>query len=223
MAIETWLALLALFFVGGLTPGPAVMLVMSAAFRHGFWRAMCAGLGIASANVIWLALAASGAAALAATYPQGFAILKLLGLAVILWLGLSIMRAPVAPQGGHEGQGGKGAQAPSADIAAPDKSWKLPLGLYVKGLALQLANPMALVTFAGILPAFFDTARPILPQFIIMITTLTYLELQGLAVYAAFGKVIRAKLSTPKAARRFNYIIGAILIIAGIAAIMFTW
>lgn len=203
MSLETWLALVALFFVGGLTPGPAVMLVMSSSFRYGFWPAMMAALGVASANVLWLALAATGAAALAASFPGAFMALKIVGLAVIIWLGISIMRAPPAPLG--------------ENVQVPPRA-----KLYVKGLALQLSNPMALVTFAGILPAFFDTSRPIIPQFTMMIVTLTYLELQGLAVYAAFGRAIRARLADPNAQRKFNFIVGAVLIIAGCTAVGLT-
>lgn len=203
MTPETWLALVALFFVGGLTPGPAVMLVMSSSFRYGFWPAMMAALGVASANVLWLALAASGAAALAVSFPQGFIALKIIGLGIIIALGVSIMRAPPRPIG---------------EAVVPPKA-----GLYGKGLALQLSNPMALVTFAGILPAFFDTGRPLMPQFILMITTLTYLELQGLAVYAAFGRVIRQRLKAPGLQRKFNIAVGTIMIIAGVAAIGLTW
>ena len=81
---------------------------------------------------------------------------------------------------------------------------------------------MALVTFAGILPAFFDTGRPIAPQFAIMITTLTYLELQGLAVYAAFGRKIRDCLQSATAQKRFNIAVGLIMMIAGCVAIGLT-
>ncbi|MEE9347737.1 MAG: LysE family translocator [Robiginitomaculum sp.] len=202
MALETWFALLALFLVGGLTPGPAVMLTLSSSLRFGFWPAMRVALGVASANVFWLALAASGAAALAANFPAAFTGLKLVGLLVILWLGVGIMRAPPFNASMSTEQSGG--------------------GLYLKGLALQISNPLALVTFAGILPAFFDTSRPIFAQFLIMIGTLTALELFGLAVYAGFGRAISDWLQAPKRAKAFNITLGAVMIAAGISAIVFT-
>lgn len=204
MSFELWLALVGLFFVGGLTPGPAVLLVMGSSFRYSFWPAMLAALGIASANVIWLALAATGAGALAANFPIGFTVLKYVGLAVIFWLGISTMRSPVDKMLKVENE-------------VPPKA-----KLYGKGLALQLSNPLALVTFAGILPPFFDAERAIFPQFLIMITTLTYLELQGLAVYAGFGRAIKNLLNDPRHARAFYIIVGSVMIIAGTAAIILT-
>jgi len=58
MELELWLSLVALFFTGGLTPGPAVMLVLASSFRYGFKPALLPALGVASANVLWLFLAA---------------------------------------------------------------------------------------------------------------------------------------------------------------------
>ena len=55
---------------------------------------MLAALGVAAANILWLILAATGAAALAVNYPQAFLILKYIGLLVIIWLGITIMRSP---------------------------------------------------------------------------------------------------------------------------------
>ena len=202
MAFDIWLALVALFFVGGLTPGPAVLLVLASSFKYGFKPAMMAAFGVAAANVFWLALAATGAAALAATYPQAFTGLRMLGLLVIVWLGLSTMIGPVDSM-------------TKIDRNVPPRRL-----LFLKGLALQSSNPLALVTFAGILPTFFDTTRAIPPQFFVMITTLTVLELNGLAIYAGFGRAIRTKLQSPKSARIFNIIVGCVMIVAGSAAVL---
>ena len=95
MSFEVWLALVALFGIGGLTPGPAVMLVMASAFRYGFRPAMLPALGIASANVMWLLLAASGAAALATSFPKAFLALKVIGMLVILYLAFNAMFGPL--------------------------------------------------------------------------------------------------------------------------------
>ena len=204
MATDTWLALLGFFFVGGLTPGPAVMLVLGASARYGFRPAMVAGAGVASANVLWLALAAGGAAVLLARFPAVFSLLKWTGLAVIVWLGIGQMRAPT-------------------DLllrrveAAPARA-----RLFASGLALQLANPLALVTFALLIPGFFDADRPVLPQYGLMVLTITAMELNGLAAYAVFGTWIRERLKSPRAARVFNTAVGLALVFAGAWAVLST-
>ncbi len=202
MEFDVWLSLVVLFTMGGLTPGPAVMLVMASSFRYGFRPAMSPALGIASANVLWLILAATGTATLLKTFPSVTLGLKILGLLVILYLGLSTMFGP----------------APDMSVSsedAPNRS-----GLYAHGIALQIGSPLPLVYFGMLLPLYFDASKPILAQFGIMLATVTWLELQGLTVYAAFARWIRTKLQSPEAAKIFNAIIGIVMIASGIWAIL---
>lgn len=204
MSFDLWVALVALFGVGGLTPGPAVMLVLASAFRYGFKPALLPALGVASANVFWLILAASGAAALATTYPKGFLALKLTGLLVICYLGLKTIFGPL----------------PSADVSAEDAPRRARL--YAKGFALQISSPMPLVFFGLLLPAYFNAAKPMTTQFTIMLITVTVTELVGLAVYAYGAQSIRNWLRSAKAARGFNIAIGTVMIASGLWAVLST-
>lgn len=202
MELDVWLSLVVLFTVGGLTPGPAVMLVMASSFRYGFKPALLPAMGIASANVIWLVLAASGTAALLTAFPNVTLGLKVLGLLVILYLGLSTIFGP----------------PPDMSISSQDAPKRA--GLYFKGVALQISSPLPLVYFGLLLPLYFDAEKPILTQFGIMLATVTWLELQGLALYAAFARWIRAQLSSARAAKIFNATIGTVMIASGAWAIL---
>lgn len=204
MSIEVWLALVALFGIGGLTPGPAVMLVLASSFRYGFRAALLPALGVASANVVWLCLAASGAAALATSYPKGFLALKLTGLLVIIYLGLSTIFGPL----------------PRADANAEDAPRRSRL--YARGVALQLSSPMPLVFFGLLLPAYFDAGRALVPQFSIMLITVTVTELVGLAAYAYGAQSIKRWLRSARAARGFNILIGVVMIASGFWAVLST-
>lgn len=177
------------------------MLVMASSFRYGFRPAMLAAFGIATANVLWLILAATGTGALLEAFPAITFTLKMLGLLVILYLAGSV--AFGAPPDMRIG---------SAD--APRRS-----RLYGKGIALQISSPMPLVYFGLLLPVFFNADQPILPQFFIMLITVTVTEICGLAVYAGFAQWIREKLRNPKAARIFNITIAIIMMASGLWAI----
>lgn len=203
MSLDLWLALVALFFVGGLTPGPAVMLVLASSFRYGFRPAMLPAFGVASANVIWLLLAASGAAALAVQFPRAFIGLKVIGLLVILYLALTTMFGSIS-------------DTATAKDAPPRAK------LYTKGLALQLSSPMPLVYFGLLLPNYFDLDKPVAPQFWIMLVTVTITELVGLAAYAYGAEHIRRWLTQERAARAFNIMIGIVMIASGVWAIWST-
>ncbi|MEM9600490.1 MAG: LysE family translocator [Pseudomonadota bacterium] len=202
MEFETWLKLVVLFGAGGLTPGPAVMLVMASSFRYGFRPAMLAAFGIAAANVLWLILAASGTGALLEAFPAVTLTLKILGMLVILYLALSVMFGPL----------------PDMSVGQDDAPRRSRL--FAKGLGLQISSPMPLVYFGILLPVFFDPGKPIITQFLIMLITVTVTEICGLAVYAAFSQWIRRKLQDPRAAKAFNWIIGAVMIASGAWAIL---
>jgi threonine/homoserine/homoserine lactone efflux protein len=204
MSFELWLALVALFGIGGLTPGPAVMLVMASSFRYGFKPAMLPALGIASANVLWLLLAASGAAALATTYPKAFMGLKIVGVLVILYLALSAMFGPL----------------PDPDAKAADAPPRAKL--FSRGLALQLSSPMPLVYFGLLLPNYFDPTSSMPQQILIMFATVTTTELLGLGAYAFGAQKIRIWLKNQRQARIFNIFIGIVMIGSGIWAILST-
>ncbi len=204
MEIGVWIALAGLFFAGGLTPGPAVMLVMSAAMRFGARPALVAATGVSAANLIWITLAAGGAAAVAARYPTVFLGVKLAGLAFVLWLAISIATAP--------------SERPRAEAGlAPPRS-----RLFAKGVGLQLANPNALVFFGALLPAFFDPDRSLAPQVLTIMATVTATEMIGLSAYAWAAGAMRRRLADPMFARRFNVAAAVLMFSAAAFAVWST-
>lgn len=204
MEFELWLSLVLLFFTGGLTPGPAVMLVLASSFRYGFKPALLPALGVASANVVWLCLAASGTAALFEIYPRATLGLKVLGMLVLGYMALSVMFGPL----------------PRLE---PDPNDAPKRGrLYLKGFLLQITSPMPLVYFGMLLPLYFVPDTPLAPQFLTMLVTVTILELFGLSVYAYAAKGIRRFLQRPRTGRIFNVLIGLVMIASGVFAVLST-
>jgi len=204
MEFELWLSLVALFFTGGLTPGPAVMLVLASSFRYGFKPALLPAMGVASANVLWLCLAASGTAALFEIYPRATLGLKILGILVLGWMAISVMIGPL-PR----------LEPDPAD--APKRG-----RLYAKGFLLQITSPMPLVYFGMLLPLYFAADAPLAPQFLTMLITVTILEMFGLSVYAYAAQSIRQFLQNPRTGRIFNLLIGLVMIASGIFAVLST-
>jgi threonine/homoserine/homoserine lactone efflux protein len=203
MEITVWLALLTIFAFGGLTPGPAVMLVTTSSMRYGFAPAMLPSLGICAANIIWVALAASGVSLLAHAFPLGFLAIKIVGVGYIFWLAWRMAFAgPVDLT--------RRAPPPRRD-------------LFVRGVGLQLANPNALVFFGGLMPAYFDPDKSLVIQSLIVMATVSLTEMFGLVIYAAAADGLAKRFASAAFARWFFRLAALAMAGSAVFAVYSTW
>jgi len=203
MELRVWVALVTLCVAGGLMPGPAVMLVTTSAMRYRFGPAMLAALGVCAGNLLWIALAVSGASALAHAFPSAFLAMKLAGVAYILVLAW------------------RTAHAGAFDLARREPP---PRGRLLRGgLAVQLANPNALVFFGGLLPAYLDPERSLVVQCAVVMATVTATELFGLSLYAGGAHWLARRFASPTFAARFNRGAAAVMAASALFALWSTW
>lgn len=203
MDVWVWANFTLLFLAGGLTPGPAVILVTTASVRYGFWPSVAPALGVCAANLLWTALAASGAAVAAKAFPEAFMALKLAGIAFILWLAWkTAFGAPV-------------------DLLRRDPP---PRGkLFAHGVGLQLANPNALVYFGGLLPTYFNPERDLVPQVLISMATVTACEMFGLMVYATGADALARRFQSQAFATGFFRVAALAMVLSAGFAVYLTW
>ena len=162
MTLKTWALFLVMETALSLSPGPAVFYVVSQAVK-GFPRAVPAAAGILAANGIYFALSATSLGALVASSAGFFQLVRWVGAAYLLYLGV---RALLSPASRH---------APDRSaLVGPDASVpSLPpeRQVFTGALTLQLANPKALLLFIALLPQFIDLHRPVAPQVLILAAT----------------------------------------------------
>jgi len=88
---------LLLFIAAGwllnLTPGPDVLYIVTASLRSGVRAGFVAALGITAGCFVHVFAAALGLSALMAASATAFAVLKYLGAAYLLWIGVKILLA----------------------------------------------------------------------------------------------------------------------------------
>jgi homoserine/homoserine lactone efflux protein len=204
MDISVWFALLALFLVGGLTPGPAVMMVMSTSLRYGAAMALIPAVGVSTANLVWITLAASGLATFAASAPLVLLILKIAGLLFISWLAWSMATSdPCRPR--------------ASAAQSPPKAH-----LFGRGLGLQMLNPNALVFFGLLLPSYFVAGRPVVIQAAIIMATVTVTEMIGLTIYAWAADAMNQYFQNPAFTVWFNRVAAAAMLAAVVFAAFLT-
>lgn len=196
MALTTWLAFLFAATLIAVSPGPGAATSMSVGLRHGYWAALRAILGLQSALVIQLSIVAAGLGALLAASTTAFNIMKLLGAAYLIWLGIQKWReAPQAVAG--------------ENITMP------PSGLFVQGLLVNLTNPKAIVFMAALTPQFIDPNRPQLPQFLIIALTMCVTDTIVMSGYALLASRLGAWLHDARARRAQDRFFGGLFIGAG--------
>jgi threonine/homoserine/homoserine lactone efflux protein len=102
MSFEHWLAFAAASAVMLAIPGPTILLVISYALGHGRRTAGATVAGVALGDFTAMTASMLGLGALLATSATIFTVLKWVGAAYLIWLGIKLWRAPVSV--GAEGE-----------------------------------------------------------------------------------------------------------------------
>jgi homoserine/homoserine lactone efflux protein len=178
-----------------MSPGPAVLLVVSQGIRRGFRSSTRGAAGILTGNAIYFALSAAGLGALLLASKRVFDVLQLAGAAYLVLLGLKMMIRP--------------GRVDEDRAAATDRE----AGAFVQGLFTQLANPKAIVFFTALLPQFVDPTRDVAMQFVVLGVISIAVELPVLLLYGFAADRGRARYG--KHAPLFERLAGACLIAAG--------
>jgi threonine/homoserine/homoserine lactone efflux protein len=127
-----------------LTPGPAILFVLSRALGQGRQAAVVSVFGLATSSVIYPVAAAFGLAALFMYWPLAFAVIKYCGAGYLIYLGITGFRA-----GGIDGLAGQATGPRPLSLAK----------VYRQGVLTDLLNPKLLLFFFSFLPQFVDDAR----------------------------------------------------------------
>ncbi len=139
---------LLLFIAAGwllnLTPGPDVLYIVSHGLRSGARAGMVAALGIISGCFVHVFAAAAGLSALLATSATAFTVLKWIGAAYLLWMGVKLLFSG----------GGRleleGASAPETNLWAV---WR-------RGFLTNVLNPKVALFFLAFVPQFIAPEAP---------------------------------------------------------------
>ncbi len=143
---------LALFMAAGvllnLTPGPDVLYIVSHALKSGWKTGAVAALGITAGCFVHIAAAALGVSALLAASQTAFAVLKWLGAAYLVYVGVMMWRASLAGQ--------KKSPDLIAGLAssASSESLKSLKNVFIKGFWTNALNPKVALFFLAFLPQF---------------------------------------------------------------------
>jgi len=206
MTLETWLAFFAACWLISLSPGAGAISCMAAGLRFGLRRAMWNIVGLIIGIMFVLLVVAVGLGALLATSTLAFLVVKWLGVAYLVWLGVQQWRAP--------------AIAIDADAAATSMAGSRKQ-LVLRGFLVNATNPKGIVFMLAVLPQFIDPARPQLVQYLICGATLTLTDLVVMTGYTGLAARVLRLLRTPGQIRAMNRTFGGLLM--GMGALLATF
>ena len=205
MSIEIWLAFVAASAVLLAIPGPTVLLVISYALGHGRRAAAATVTGIALGDFTAMTASMLGLGALLATSAELFAVLKWVGAAYLIYLGIKLWRAPVA----------------TVDASDDAVARERPLRIFLHAYAVTALNPKSIIFFVAFLPQFLNRAEPVALQMVVFEATFLVLAAINATAYGLMASMARKTIRKPRTQRLVNRIGGSLMIGAGLLA--FGW
>ena len=197
MNSHTWLVYLLASIGLSLSPGPNGLLALTHGVLHGQRRTLFTIFGGSLGFIVVIALSMFGIGALLKTSLLWLAVLKWLGGAYLVWLGVQVWRSPpvgvIAQQAGAPRSGGS---------------------LFQQGALSALTNPKAVLFFAAFLPQFIDPQGSLVVQFIVMAGTFAVIEAITELIIASMAERISPWLR--RVGRRFNQVCGGIFVAIGL-------
>jgi threonine/homoserine/homoserine lactone efflux protein len=183
-----------------LSPGPSILYILSRTLGQGREAGLVSVLGLATATLIHAMAAALGLSTLFVYSPVAFAVVKYLGAAYLIYLGVTMLRSRNALQPAHA--------ATPVPLAA----------IYRQGVVTDLLNPKVALFFIAFLPQFVDPASGS-PALQILFFGLLF-HVTGvpvnLLVALAGGRLATLLVRRPGWARVQNWISGTVLVGLGL-------
>ena len=185
-------------FLLTVSPGPGVLYVTARSLAQGRRAGFASMFGIEFGEVVWIAAAATGVAALLSASVTALDALHFAGAAYLVYLGIQRWRQ---------------AGVVTAPLPAP-------LGrIFLQGFVTQLLNPKVAVFFVAFLPQFLNTSQAIAPQ--VMVLGIVYIAI-AIAVDATYvlaaAAVSRRFMRSPVAQVRTGRVAAATYVALGLTA-----
>ncbi|MDO8252279.1 MAG: LysE family transporter [Rhodoferax sp.] len=205
MELSTWLAFFAASWAISISPGAGAVAAMSAGLNHGFRRGYVTTFGLILGIWTQVIVVGLGLGALVAASSTAFLLVKWLGVAYLVWLGIQQWRAPAKPMA----------------VKAEEAAVITRRSMVLRAWMINTVNPKGTVFLLAVVPQFMDLAQPLLPQYLIIAATLAFTDLVVMAGYTALAARVLGALRSPRHIRALNRTFGGLFVLAGSMLAMF--
>ena len=190
----------AVFAVGMFSPGPNILSILGTSMAVSRRAGVAQALGISTGSFLWATTTATGLTALVSVYASVLTFIKIVGGVYLLWLAFKAFRsaATAVPKKG----------------ASPTSAGSLPM-FFVRGLAIQMTNPKAALSWIAIMSLGLAHDAPASTALIIVVGT-SILSVIGHVLYAVAFSTRRVVAVYGRARRYIDATLGVFFSIAGV-------
>ena len=153
------------------TPGPTVLLALANGSRFGLRRAVYGMLGAVASDFVLVAAVALGLGALLAASEFWFSVVKWIGVAYLVYLGIMLLRS-------------KGKLGEVKDLEDARASRR---AVFMKCFIVAITNPKGYLFVGALMPQFISPAQPQIPQYVVIALVFAAIDFTIMFAYAALG------------------------------------
>ncbi|SHL32761.1 LysE family translocator [Halomonas caseinilytica] len=202
MEISEWLLFVVVASVAIMSPGPAVLVAMRNSLNGGARRVMVSSLGNIVGLVCVAGLATLGLGAVLHTAEWLFSLIKVLGAAYLVYLGIRQWRAETPLL--------------SAASVTAQRGWSR-WRTFLEGYLVAISNPKAILFFSALFPQFIVPESALVPQFALLIATFMMMSFMTLVGYGLLARRLVSQLRSPRWTRYIQRFMGSLFIGLGIS------
>ncbi|RBP33473.1 homoserine/homoserine lactone efflux protein [Marinobacter pelagius] len=203
MTLTLWLTFLVAAILISVSPGAGAVNTMSNGLRYGVKRSLPAILGLQLGYGAQIVLVGAGLGAIVASSATALIVIKWVGVAYLVWLGIQKWREPVM----------EAVEEDQSAISHRRQFWNAAL--------VNLTNPKATVFLVALFPQFLIADAPHGPQLITMGTTLILVDCLVMLGYALLASQLFRFMTTPQRQRQMNRVFGGLFVTAAMALASF--
>ncbi|KAF7771522.1 homoserine/homoserine lactone efflux protein [Pseudoalteromonas citrea] len=179
-------------------PGPAVMLTINNAIQRGFWKAISGIFGVAIGIFCIALLSATGIGVILEQSRVAFTLVKFIGAAYLIYLGIKMLRAK-----------------PSANTLLNMRGTTYGK-CFFEGFLVSTSNPKAIIFFVSILPQFIASNESYIAQLITLALTFGVLVVLIHCVYTLLAVTAKSRFMSRGKSSWLNKVSGGVFVSFGI-------
>jgi len=181
-----------------LVPGPDMLFMLGRSIAQGRRAGIVAAFGINAGGYVHLTAAITGLSAILLTSALAFTIVKWIGAAYLVWLGINAIRDRASTIGLDSGE------------IAPRRF----RAVFVQGFLSDMLNPKVAVFFLALLPQFVDlkAGHPIAQLLLLGVTANMLAIAINLVLVMLSARISRSLRGNPRIARRLQSAMGVLFI-----------